>query len=486
MIMNPAFYEALIALVIGTSGISLGLLFGIRHILLLAPFALGAGVFLRVITALGLWSLGLNQLNLELWALASLLITLAGGLTWWRQKRLAFATLSAWAGFVAAALVAKYFLGIGEMHHTDSAEQFAISLLVIQTDSGNLSALADSPKLGIAFPLMLALGPDERIFSIFPLLVFVTTLSLIGWLTLRITERLPRKMLFVAWLVIALFSLTIPMVRISAFYVNSHTLMGLGIALLTTGVFLTLRTGRSHPSHNALISVGALIGSTSRFEGIFLVGVLLAILASQVSPPRHLRLAVALGALVAGGSLSWWTGVLDSPVIGKFGLQWWWLPVLTAVGVAVTTSPLIDGFRRFIPYVVATVLLLLLGREVWTSSDPFAKATAQVPNLIFGEGGWASAAITFAILTLVSIRAKLSKDYLWFLGMSWLGIATILVAKTFDGGLGRESFYDSVNRMILHIAPLIVVATVVALAEMLERALEGRTSVDAGRRSFLD
>jgi hypothetical protein len=470
VIINPAVYEALVALVIGISGISLGLLLGIRHILLLLPFALGAGVSLRVITALGLWSLELNHLNLEVWAAASLLIALAGGLGWWQQRKLAFSTLGVWAGFVIAALTAKYVLGIGEMQHTDSAAQFAVSILVIQSDTHDLSVLADSPKLGIAFPLMLALGPGGRIFSLFPFLVFLSTLALVAWLSLRITERLQRKMLYLAWAIVGLFSLTIPMFRISAFYVNSHTLMGLGIALLAAGIFLTLQSRSPNTTHIALIVVGALIGSTARIEGIILVGVLLAVLVSQIRPSWQSRLAVALGAVVAGGSLSWWTGAIDSPVIDEFGLQWWWLPALTAVGTAVITTPLIDGLRRFISYVVVAVLLLLLGREVWTSSNPFATATAEVPNLIFGEGGWASAAIVFVILTLLSIRAKLSEHYLWFLGVSWLGIATILFSKTFDGGFGRESFYDSVNRMILHVAPLILIATIVTLTELFERS----------------
>jgi hypothetical protein len=478
VIINPGIYEAVIALVIGISGISLGLRLGIRHILLLLPVALGAGVALRVTTALGLWSLELNHLNLEVWAAASLLMALAGGLSWWRQRKLAFSTLGLWAGFVIVALTAKYVLGIGEMQHTDSAAQFAVSLLVIQSDTDDLSVLADSPKLGIAFPLMLALGPGGRIFSLFPFLVFLSTLSLIAWLTFRITRNLPRKMLYTAWVVVGLFSLTIPMFRISAFYVNSHTLMGLGIALLATGIFLTLESENPNTTPIALISMGALIGSTARIEGIILVGVLIAILASQIRPSWRSRLAVALGTLVAGGSLSWWTGALDSPVIDEFGLEWWWLPVLTAAGAALLGSPLIDGLRRFIPYVVVAVLLLLLGREVWTSSNPFATATAQVPNLIFGEGGWASAAIAFVILTLLSIRASLSKDYLWFLRVSWLGIATILFSKTFDGGFGRESFYDSVNRMILHIAPLILIATIVAFTEMFERSRTRPSAVE--------
>lgn len=476
MIINPAAYEGLIAMVIGISGISLGLLLGIRHTLLLVPFALGAGVSIRVLTALGVWSLELNHLNLEVWAMASLVIALAGGLIWWRERRLAFSTLAVWTNFVAAALAAKYVVGIGEMQHTDSAAQFAVSLLVIQSDTDDLTVLASSPKLGIAFPLMLALGPGGRIFSLFPFLIFLATLALVAWLTLHITERIPRRWLYTSWVVVGLFSITIPMFRISAFYVNSHTLMGLGIALLATGIFLTLESGSPHTTHIALIVVGAMMGSTTRIEGIILVGVLLAILASQITPSRGSRIAVALGALVAGGALSWWTAALNSPVIDEFGLQWWWLPVLTALGTALITSPIIDGLRRFIPYFVAAVLLVLLGREVWTSSNPLATATAQVPNLIFGEGGWASAPIALILLALLSIWAKFSREYLWFLGVSWLGIATILFSKTFDGSFGRESFYDSVNRMILHIAPLILVATVVALAEMLERSREGRST----------
>ena len=470
MTLGPALYEMLIIAIMGLSGISLGLLAGLRSVLLLIPFALAASVAMRVTSALALWSFSLNELSLEVWAALSAATAITAAMRWWRFWRLAFTALAMWVIAGLASIASKYGVGVGEMQHTDSANQFAVSLLVIQSDTPDLSALASSPKLGIAFPLMLALGPGGRIFSAFPFLVFLATASLVLWLSLRVTKPMSRASVYWSLGIIAIFSLTVPMVRIAAFYVNSHTLMGLGVALLTTGVFLAVRSTSARPEHGWLIAVGALLAVTTRIEGIILVAVILLIFASQIQPSTKSRLVLGIGALIAGGGLSWWTGALDSPVIDQFGLHWWWLPILTFVGTVVVTSPPIDRIRRFLPIALVALLVFLLSAEVWKSARPLATATAQVPNLIFGEGGWASAAIAFSVLTLVTAGAHLSRDYRWFLGISWLGIGAILFSKTIDGSFGRESFYDSVNRMVLHIAPLIIVASVVGLTELIERA----------------
>jgi len=470
MTFGPASYELFIIAIMGVSGISLGLLAGLRSALLLIPFALAASVVIRVTSALAVWSLSINNLSLEIWAAMSGAIAVGAATRWWRLWRLALTALGIWgvAGF--ASIAAKYVFGVGEMQHIDSAGQIATALLVIQSDTDDLNALATSPKSGIAFPLMLALGPGGRIFSAFPFLVFLATASLVLWLSLRVTRPISRASVYWSLGIIAIFSLTVPMVRIAAFYVNSHTLMGLGVTILTTGAFLAVRSTSARHEHGWLIAVGALLAVTTRIEGIILVAVILLFFASQIQPSINSRLVLGTGALIAGGGVSWWTGALDSPVIDEFGLQWWWLPVLTLVGTVVLTSPLIDRIRRFLPIALVALLVSLLSAEVWRSPSPLATATAQVPNLIFGEGGWASSAIAFSALTLLTAGAHLSRDYWWFLGISWLGIATIFFSKTFDGSFGRGSFYDSVNRMILHIAPLIVVTSVVCLTELIERA----------------
>jgi len=95
---------------------------------------------------------------------------------------------------------------------------------------------------------------------------------------------------------------------------------------------------------------------------------------------------------------------------------------------------------------------------------------AQWPNLVLGEGGWATAALVFVAFTFLFWWKSQTADYRWLQSVVWLAIAMIFFSKTFDGSFGRESFYDSVNRMILHVMPLILAVSIVGFSEILSRS----------------
>jgi hypothetical protein len=432
------------------------------------PFGLLASVTIRVLTTLGLWTFDWNAWLLEVWFGLSLSAFFAS-LPWWRRHlSSAIQATGLWLIVIALSAVAKYGIRIGEMQHTDSANQFALAIIAIQSDTNDLSAVAASPKLGIAFPLMLALGPGGRILSLFPIVVMLSTLALVAWLVRELTENLPRRATTVAAISLGVFSLSVPMFRIATFYVNSHTLMGLAIATMVAGLVLIRRKGVSAQA-TWLLCVGALVGATTRIEGILLVGLLIALLASLNTGERSQRRAVTIVSMVAGLSLSWWMAATGSPVVVEFGLQTWMLPIVTLIGGLIAGSTVISRVRRWIPLVIGIVLLSLLAREVWASSQPWSTAFAQWPNLALGAGGWATAALVFLSFTILFGWRSQSRDYRWLQTVVWLSIAMIFFSKTFDGGFGRESFYDSVNRMILHVMPLILTVSVVGLAKILSR-----------------
>ena len=469
MIITPLFFELAILALMGVSGISVGLLVGFRHPLLLTPFALLVSVSVRVITALGLWTFGLNSLLLEVWVGVSVALVLLNLITWRKHSRSGLQAIGIWFGIVALSAAAKYGLQIGEMHHTDSANQFALAIVAIQSDANDLSAVAASPKLGIAFPLMLALGPGDRVLSLFPFVVFLSSLALVTWLVMQLTTHNPRRAVITAGVSMGLFSLSVPMFRIAAFYVNSHTLMGLAIAAIAAGLVMVRHSSVSKEAI-WLLAVGALVGSTTRIEGILLVGLFILLLTSQVASERYARLTPAAIALVAGLGLSWWMAATHSPVASEFGLELWMLPLITMIGAVVIGLPFIDTVRKWLHNLAAVLLLVLLAQEIWTSPRPWSTAMAQWPNLVLGEGGWATAALVFVAFTFLFGWKGQTADYRWLQSVVWLAIAMIFFSKTFDGSFGRESFYDSVNRMILHVMPLILTVSIVGFSEILSRS----------------
>lgn len=484
--MHPAIYEALILGLMGSSGVGAGLLLGIRQAIPLAIVALGVTAVLRVWTAFAVWSVGLPAWNFEVWFVASALLLLLGTAIHWRQWRAGLASLGIFAGLSMASLSTKYLLDIGERHHSDISKVLGVALVVVQGDLDDLSQAAGSYKRGIAYPLMLALGPEGRILGGFTPIVFLMTLLLAAWLARQfLPSAVSNRILWLVAIGIGTFSVTVPIFRAAMFYLNGHTLMGFGVLLLVGGLLLARQERHFGPLPASFVLLGGVIGVTARIEGVVMVLVVIAALVGQQfwsQSVERVRLFAVLS--LTGLSLTWWISSLDSPVVDRIGLPengLQLLVVLSIAGAALAAVPWVDPARRFILPAIAVVLAFLLGREVWQSGDPVSLILAQWPNLGLGAGGWGTAAHVFvASAVLLGLRRR-SSDYRLLLALSALLIGAILYSKTFDGGFGREGFYDSVNRMWLHVMPTILLTALIGYAEVVKNAFgaTGKTSLSS-------
>jgi hypothetical protein len=286
-------------------------------------------------------------------------------------------------------------------------------------------------------------------------------------MVIQITSELPKRAVLVSGAVLGLFSITVPMFRIGMFYLNAHTLMGLAVAMMVAGLIIVRRDKEISVQATWMMSLGALVGTTSRIEGILLVALLVLCLLYQLDLAVNSRKPLIAVSVVAGGSLSLWMAVTNSPVVMEFGLSLWSLNLGLVAAMFAIMLPIPQAIRRRLPTFAGFLVLSLLLFEVATSYSPWSTATAQWPNLALGEGGWATAAIVFVLFTMILGWQNRSSDYRWLQILVWLAIGIIFYSKTFDGGLGRESFYDSVNRMLLHIMPVILTVSIVGFAELL-------------------
>lgn len=478
--LHPAFTEALILGVMGVSGIGVGLLLGIRTWIPLAFAALAASTVLRVWTAFSVWSLGKPEWSFEVWLGASLVVTVIAFIV---KRSFLREAASATALFVLGSLVAlatKYLFDIGERHHSDSANVLSLAIVAIQGDMADLDPISGNFKRGIAYPLMLALGPEGRILGSFTPLLYLSVLLVTGWLAWRLVgEKAGWKIFALISSAIAIYSLTVPMFRAAMFYLNGHTLMGLAIALLLAGIMVAREQHRFSELAMALVVLGGIVGATARIEGIVLVLVLLVALVDQQwwsDGIDRVRLFAALGLI--GLSLTWWLGSLNSPVLDRFSLSVGVMVGITILGAAIAASPLIDRARGWFLPSLGVALIGLLGYTVWQSNDPVGMLLAQWPNLGLGRGGWATAAHVFiGSAILLGLRRRTS-DYRLLLGLAIMLIGSILFTKTFDGGFGREGFYDSVNRMWLHVMPVILVSALVGYAELVASAARRKRKAD--------
>ena len=480
--MAPALFEALILALIGLSGISLGIRLGFQAIPLLVTFALGAAVVLRSWSAFFSWSTGTSSLAFEFWIAISIVPLVLSIPFIARERHLWGKALSVYGGLSITALMSKYVLQIGERHHSDSADTVALALVAIQSDNPLVQEIADSPKRGIAYPLMLALGPTGRILGAFTPLVFLSTLLLVGWIVWKLGGNQHPPSFWLASGALAVFSLSVPMFRASAFYLNGHTLMGFGLLLMVAG-WMRARAEKHFSRVSAsLLAVGGAVGVTARAEGVVLVLVVAAFVVAETWwSTRGDRVRLFMSLNVVGLTLTWWFGSLSSPVLERFGVNAWLLVVVSILGSAVASLPQIDKLRRFVPLVGSVALLAVLGWVVARSGNPVGMILAQWPNLGRGEGGWGTAAHMFIASIILLAFSHTSAEYKKLLWLSALLIGGILFSKTFDGGFGRPGFYDSVNRMWLHVMPMVLTATLLGYTQLLASTWTRRQSASTSK-----
>jgi hypothetical protein len=461
----------------GVSGVSVGLLLGVRKWIPLAAIALAGASVLRTWSAFAVWSLGRPDWLFESWLIVNIAVVLGAAATRWRHWKSALFAVASFGLASTVALATKYLLDIGERHHSDTSNVLALAVVAMQGEISDLSPLSDSFKRGISYPLMLSLGPEGRILGGFTPLIFLSLIGSALWISWRLLSgSVSRRVFFVSAAVIGVFSVSVPIFRVAMFYLNGHTLMAYGLVLLVGGVVVAARDESFGPTSAALVLLGGSLGMTSRIEGVVLVGIVLLLLTSQ----RWWSIAVdrvrfGLAVSLIGLSLTWWLTSLDSPVLEEFGLSGAWLLGASVLGGGIAASPWFDPIRRWLYPAVGLTILAYLGHIIWSSRSPLAVILTQWPNLGLGQGGWGTAALVFGgSVLLLGWRAR-PQSYRTLIVLVALLIAGILFSKTFDGGFGRPGFYDSVNRMWLHVMPVVIVASLVGYADMLQKVLSGRS-----------
>ena len=472
--MHPAVIESAILGLMGVTGVGLAWLIGFRRVVPLAIVGIATSISLRVLISIALWGFGVSRMHFEIWIGASVLfgsIGLALGRRSW--KRTIGATVALGLGSVLA-VATKYLLDIGEKEHSDSAAIIASALLAVQPGemgAGQIGSIL-GVKRGPAYPLLLSLGPDQRLFgAVTPLIFLVTLIALVWAIRELIPHSTPPWVFGAVGMAIGAFSLSVPIFRASMFYLNSHTLMGLGLLLMTIGYLVTQRDQRFGANALWLTVLGGIIASTARSEGVALAAVVLAALSSLPvwdTIQRRAMLGIALTA--TGGTFAWWVIALDSPIADRVPGQPWTMFLLVVALVLFGASPLIDPVRPHLLLTVGVMLAGYLGWVIASSASPQSLLFAQWPNLVGGAGGWglaAPAAVTSIVL--LGWRGQ-PASYRSLVVIASLVIGAIFATKTLDSGFGRASFFDSVNRMYLHVMPVVLLATALGYISLLSRA----------------
>lgn len=474
MTLTPWLFEALATGVIGLSGVGVGILLGWRHPLLIASLAILLSTAIRVVTALGAWSVGaFSWLTASWWVASVIVAVVAGAVAITKAKREYFQSLGIFGAFGAAAIAVKYVFQIGERHHRDSSSTVETALLVFQN---NLDPTLWDPseKRGLAYPMMLALGPEPRMLSMVTPLIFLSLLGLSWWVAREfMRDRVPVRWQVTAGIVVLAFSLTVPIFRVALTYLNSHTLMALAVLAMTAGYLIAERDRKVTLPTAAIMVTGSLIGSTARVEGIVFVAVVLALIVSSPSVTGKAgRVGVFLAVAISGTSLATWLHLIDSEVPDDFGVPLWVVGLATVAAAALVVTPLLDRVRWVFFPLAAFIIAVFIIRVALAADNPLSPFMSQFNNVVRGYGGWGVAALALAAaLVLLGWKAR-SPHYRKLAALLVVMIFSALFAKLFDGGgfgggFGRESFYDSANRMWLHTLGIAMAAMVMGYAEFM-------------------
>jgi hypothetical protein len=331
---------------------------------------------------------------------------------------------------------------------------------------------------------MLALGPPERILTTYTPLVFLSLTLVAVWLAWHLSKNLTAKSRIGAILAIGGFLATVPIVRMAITYLNSHILVSYGLTLIAVSIFLASKKRSFGGSEFWVFTLGGAFAATSRVEAILLVGILAVMFRVIGSFDRLSCRRFLLSLLVIGVYLLAWLWGLGTPLAESFGMPYWQLALAGLGGSLILSSKIATKYRHLIPHLLGIALAATLLWTVFRSNNPYGLLLAQWPNFGLGEGGWATAVpVLIALLILLGWRGQ-SVEYRWLIVNAGLMVMAILFSKTFDGGFGRESFYDSVNRMALHVLPLVVVALIIGVATIFDRLVISLTGQSERRVSY--
>lgn len=467
--MTVISYEILVLAILGGSGIASALLIGLRSPFLIAGSAIGFASILRLVSTLFTWFLGTPSLFLEAWALLSVLVTTIGLSCCWRHWRPAAQAAGIFGAIGALSFLMKFWFQLGEMQHSDSTGIISRALLVIQSGATDWSPITSSPKRGLLYPIMLALGPDERILVVYTPVVFFSTALLVGWASLKISSRTTPYARVIALATIGGVLATIPMVRIAVTYLNSHTLVSYGITLMVVSALRSYKEQYFRSPNVWMFGLGGVVATVSRIEAILLVGIIAVSLVGFIDFARRDRARLGVALSVIGSSLLIWLWGLEVPETESFGLPYWKLAAVGLVAIVGFYYLSSSNAKAYLPHVVGVALGVMLIVEISQSPSPASLISAQWPNFALGAGGWATAVPVAIGLTLALGWRYQTLEYRWLMTNALLMTLALLVSKTFDGGFGREGFYDSVNRMALHVLPLFAIALIIGVGTTFDR-----------------
>jgi hypothetical protein len=464
--------EILVLTLLAVGSVSGAWLLGARSTLLAIP----TGLLLATVARILIFST-FNMLNIREFAASAFYVVLAATIV--------MAALRARDGLyrpvvaaVAAGLIGTFctrVLGVLGTRHGDSYWILAVSHLMQK--SGDMTILdGHTPlKRGFAYPLLLALGPQDQFLSGITPYIFFAMLCAIGWVLWELVKKQPRGRVYTVAAVLAAICLTATMPLRAIFYINGHTLFAVGLVVAVGVSVLALRDKVLSNAHLVALCAGVYVATSTRAEGVAIMAIVILPVISLRFVSR-LKVAVVITSLTA--SFAIWQATYNSYLIPN-GMPW---IVFMVILIGAGFLPVIKWFDwlRFRIFLIGLIGLVAVygAAEIKWHSDFRRGHIALVYNLFFnlntktlGSGGWGLMFAGLILLMLIAIFSRWSPEFRYLLMISAMLIVGSFIAKMLDGGqfghpdLGRVGWSDSLNRMWLQTFGIFVITVAVGLIQ---------------------
>jgi hypothetical protein len=461
--------EFLVMALIAAGGVSAAWLLGARNTWLAVPTGVAVVVAIRTVTFSTLNLFGVRQFSALVF-----FVVLAAVALWaaWRARVGLWRPIALSVGLALVAVMSTRWLGFLGTSHGDSLWILSFSHLIEENGSMEILNGHTSIKRGFAYPLLLALGPSHQFLSGLTPYLFAALAAGAVWLTTELLQRYDWRQIATASALLVLATFTTVMPLRSIYYINGHTLAGLGMLLEAGVVVLALRDGALSRANLVVACVGIYTVSAARPEGIALAALIVVpLIASRFVSRWQIVSLISAGTI----SLGIWLATYHSYIIHSTHLHW---VLFDAILVGLGCLPALRSFDwlryRLVPIGLGSMLLVLIGTQLLFAQDLAKGNRSLYSNLVLGQGFWGYGLIALLLLTAVLTLSRwrtLSRENRTLLVITASLIMGSLIAKMLDGGqfghptLGRLGWSDSLNRMWIQSFGIFLVTAVVSLVQ---------------------
>lgn len=389
------------------------------------------------------------------------------GLWSWRRNHVSVGELVSKDLLLGVALVVSLVMFFRSVHlvnwHTDSFRYLLTSFLIAGGNFDSVTVNLVDKRL-LAAPLLHAparLGGESYLRSASPIIALCVLASLFWFCREGLRSRLGVAAASTVAVVATGMLLTMNRFVFNAFYVNSHLLVAVAVLLVSGTAWLAVVRDDGDDAAllgSHLLALPLLV--VSRAEGALLAALLLVPVVVHPGLSRAWRVG---GPLVLAGSIFVWHGFALTVHRSEAGSVPLSVQGMLGLAAALLLAAVVlwwGWLQRWLRYAVGmTEIGLWVALIVLAVRDPqvlIDSLQATYSNVVLNEGSWGPSLVFLLVLIIYVLAMSRAGDRLLLRFPLTSFVPFVFILAYLREGAYRVGHGDSLNRMIIHVVPLMV------------------------------